>query len=109
MAPQSKTGKGPQSKMAKATAAKSKAQQAMVKTEKATPKRKAKAAKVEVEQEEGEPMVPTSLGYARGSISAALTGLRYQLKAKKISEEDKEDARKVLEDRLHHAFPCELF
>ncbi|CAE7458668.1 unnamed protein product, partial [Symbiodinium microadriaticum] len=91
MAPQSKTGKGPQSKMAKAMAAKSKAQQAKVKTEKATPKRKAKAAKVEVEQEEGEPMVPTSLGYARGSISAALTGLRYQLKAKKTSEEDKEE------------------
>ena len=110
MAPQSKTGKGPQSKMAKAMAAKSTAQQqAKVKTEKTTPKRQAEAAKLEVEQEEGEPMVPTSLGYARGSISAALTGLRYQLKAKKTSEEDKEDARKVLEDRLHHAFPCELF
>ncbi|CAE7850852.1 unnamed protein product [Symbiodinium sp. KB8] len=99
MAPQSKTGKGPQSKMAKAMAAKSTAQQqAKVKTEKTTPKRQAEAAKLEVEQEEGEPMVPTSLGYARGSISAALTGLRYQLKAKKTSEEDKEDARKVLEE-----------
>ena len=104
MAPQSKSGKGPQNKMAKAMAAKSKAQQqAKVKTEKATPKRKAKAAKTEVEQEEGEPTVPSSLGFARGSISAALTGLRYQLKAKKTSDDDKEAGRKVLEDRLQHA------
>ena len=99
MPPQSKTGKGPQNKLAKAMAAKSKAQQqAKVKTEKATPKRKAKAAKTEVEQEEAEPTVPSSLGFSRGSISAALTGLRYQLKAKK---------KQVLEDRLHQAF--ELF
>ncbi|CAE7543551.1 unnamed protein product [Symbiodinium sp. CCMP2592] len=50
MAPaQSKGGKGPQnSKMAKAMAAKSKAAKAKVKHEKVTPKRKAKAAKVEL-------------------------------------------------------------
>jgi len=106
MPPKANAGKGPQNKMAKAMAAKSKAQQAKVKAEKSTPKKKGKAAKLEVGEEEGEPMLPTSLGYARGSISAALTGLRYQLRAKKTSDEDKEDARRVLEDRLHHAFPC---
>ncbi|CAE7281739.1 unnamed protein product [Symbiodinium sp. CCMP2592] len=96
-------GKGPQnSKMAKAMAAKSKAAKAKVKHEKqATPKRKAKAAKVELGdagEEDDDSTAPSGLGYARGTISAALTGLRYQLKAKKTTDEEKQNAQKVLEE-----------
>ncbi|CAE7834083.1 unnamed protein product [Symbiodinium sp. CCMP2592] len=95
-------GKGPQnSKMAKAMAAKSKAAKAKVKHEKVTPKRKAKAAKVELgdaAEEDDDSTAPSGLGYARGTISAALTGLRYQLKAKKTTDEEKQNAQKVLEE-----------
>ncbi|CAE7783913.1 unnamed protein product [Symbiodinium sp. CCMP2592] len=95
-------GKGPQnSRMAKAMAAKSKAAKAKVKHEKVTPKRKAKAAKVELgdaAEEDDDSTSPSGLGYARGTISAALTGLRYQLKAKKTTDEEKQNAQKVLEE-----------
>ncbi|CAE7316441.1 unnamed protein product [Symbiodinium sp. CCMP2592] len=95
-------GKGPQnSKMAKAVAAKSKAAKAKVKHEKVTPERKAKAAKVELgdaAEEDDDSTAPSGLGYARGTISAALTGLRYQLKAKKTTDEEKQNAQKVLEE-----------
>ncbi|CAE7838505.1 unnamed protein product [Symbiodinium sp. CCMP2592] len=88
--------------MAKAMAAKSKAAKAKVKHEKqVTPKRKAKAAKVELgdaAEEDDDSTAPSGLGYARGTISAALTGLRYQLKAKKTTDEEKQNAQKVLEE-----------
>ncbi|CAE7192562.1 unnamed protein product [Symbiodinium sp. CCMP2592] len=100
MAPaQSKGGKGPQnSKMAKAMAAKSKAAKAKVKHEKqATPKRKAKAAKVELGdagEEDDDSTAPSGLGYARGTISAALTGFAISSKPKKLRMKRKKTPKK---------------
>ena len=47
------------------------------------------------------------LNYPRGTISALLTSLKYQLKAKNNSETQKEEAQKVLQARLvQPLFPC---
>ena len=45
---------------------------------------------------------PSQLGYARGTVSALLTSLKYQVKAKKTSDSQKDDAQKVLQDRRMH-------
>ena len=45
---------------------------------------------------------PCQLGYARGTVSALLTSLKYQVKAKKTSDSEKDDASKVLQDRPVH-------
>lgn len=53
-------------------------------------------------EHDGSGAPPSQLGYARGTVSALLTSLKYQVKAKKTSDSQKDDAQKVLQDRRMH-------
>ena len=53
-------------------------------------------------EHDGSGAPPSQLGYARDTVSALLTSLKYQVKAKKTSDSQKDDAQKVLQDRRMH-------
>lgn len=77
---------------------------AAVKAEKASPKPNKKSTKLELVEaaEEQASSSGTTLGYPRGTVSALLTSLKYQQKAVKNTQEQKDNAAKALEDFRPH-------
>ena len=106
MAPKTKLGKA-----AKAMAAKSKSAKGAdkeVKKETKTPDKRVRVTgKTRQELATASDAQPSSsadcTGYAKGTISALLTSLKYQLKAKKTTPEQKADAQTTLQDCVDSA------
>ncbi|CAE7466754.1 unnamed protein product [Symbiodinium natans] len=89
----------------KKTAAKSKANMsklaraAKAKVEKNSPRPQKKGPKAEIDETDAQTSESTKgLGYPRGTISALITSLKYQAKAKKVTEDQRADCMKTLSD-----------
>ena len=89
----------------KKTAAKSKAcmsklaRATKAKIEKASPRSVKKTPKTEIDETDANTSENSKgLGYPRGTISALITSLKYQAKAKKVTEDQRADCMKALSD-----------
>ena len=86
----------------KKTAAKSKAcmsklaRATKAKIEKASPRSVKKTPKTEIDETDAN--TSENSGYPRGTISALITSLKYQAKAKKVTEDQRADCMKALSD-----------